>query len=202
MKKTLKYIGFWLVQCTWGIVMTLIGALVTLVLIIAGKKPKHLGPVVYTEVGKYWGGLELGGFFLVCENSGSHTKLHEAGHGLQNMIWGPLFPFVVAIPSATRYWLRNCTGQINKSMFAFVYMLVTLVVTTGIICLAQFVLNWAWLVYVAEAFRAYFLCVTIWMAAFEIPKYDQKTPYYYDDIWFEGQATRWGEKHFTKYIQK
>lgn len=28
---------------------------------------------------------------------------HELGHTLQNCLLGPLFPFIVAIPSATRW---------------------------------------------------------------------------------------------------
>ncbi len=32
---------------------------------------------------------------------------HEFGHTVQNCLFGPLFPFLVAIPSATRYWLRE-----------------------------------------------------------------------------------------------
>ena len=59
----------------------------------------------YKTVGKDWGGLDLGCFFLCGENCQYEQLLgHEAGHGLQNIIWGPLFPFVIAIPSAIRYW--------------------------------------------------------------------------------------------------
>ena len=32
---------------------------------------------------------------------------HESGHGIQNAIMGPLFIFLVAIPSAARYWYRE-----------------------------------------------------------------------------------------------
>lgn len=64
---------------------------------------------VYGIVGKSWGGLEMGCFFFCCEQSANSDYLrnHECGHGLQNIIFGPLMPFIVGIPSAVRYWYRH-----------------------------------------------------------------------------------------------
>lgn len=199
--RTLKTIGFWFVQCTWGCIMTLIGAIVTLGLIIFAKaKPYHIGPVVYTKFGHNWGGVELGGFFVCCHESAEHTKLHESGHSLQNMIWGPLTPFVVCIPSATRYWLREFDGHLKKSLFNLFYLLSALALTTLLAVLFGPVIpGLKWLTILCEVLRIYFLLVSIWMSTIEIPKYD-KGYVPYDSIWFEGQATRWGEKVFSKYL--
>ena len=35
------------------------------------------------------------------------TNNHEYGHTFQNAILGPFFIFIVAIPSAIRYWYRE-----------------------------------------------------------------------------------------------
>lgn len=194
--KTLKNIGFWICQCTWGIIMTLIGAVVTLVLILAGKKPEHLGPVVYTRVGHNWGGISLGGFVLCDEQAPQATLYHEAGHSLQNIILGPLFPFLVAIPSATRYWLRTFNTHLKKSLFNLFYLLIALALTTlGAIIFGPIVPGFKWLTIVFEVLRIYFLLISIWMSAIEIPKYD-KGYVNYDAIWFEGLATKWGNKYF------
>ena len=199
-KKILSYIVYWFIQCTWGCIMTLIGAIVTLSLMIfAKKKPQTVGPVVYTVVGKGWGGVELGGFFLCSEGSGPHTKCHEAGHSLQNMIWGPLMPFVVCIPSATRYWLREFETHLGKSLFNLFYLLAAVILTTGLACITGAWLHIKWLTILIEVIRLYFLCVSIWMSSTEIPKYDRGYVDY-DSIWFEGQATRWGEKVFGKFF--
>jgi hypothetical protein len=32
---------------------------------------------------------------------------HECGHGLQNIMFGPLFIFIIFIPSCIRYWYRE-----------------------------------------------------------------------------------------------
>lgn len=99
--------AFYILNVTWGLPMTLIGALVALVLIISGHKPKRWGGCIYFNVGKSWGGLELGLFFLTDERDSTHTKNHEFGHGLQNAMYGVLMPFMICIPSAVRYWYRE-----------------------------------------------------------------------------------------------
>lgn len=107
MKKIFTYIGYWVWSLTWGCIMTTIGLLVALVLLITGHKPHFFGPNIYFKVGSGWGGVEFGPIFVVCDNASMHTIYHEAGHGLQNLIWGPLMPFVICIPSAVRYWYRE-----------------------------------------------------------------------------------------------
>lgn len=120
MKKALFYI----LSFTWGLPMTLIGLVVSLVLVIAGYKPKKHGWCYYFEVGKGWGGLELGAIFLTSKSAQESTRNHEHGHALQNCIWGPLFPFVIAIPSAIRYWYRNIRtrmGLENKTPYSSIW---------------------------------------------------------------------------------
>jgi hypothetical protein len=34
-----------------------------------------------------------------------------------------------------------------------------------------------------------------WLWCVEIPQYEQRPYPKYDDIWFEGQATRWGREY-------
>ena len=105
--KVLKAIGFWLVSLTWGSPMTLYGAAVALALLVSGHRPRLFRYFVCFEVGEHWGGFEAGGFFVVNRGAGDALKQHEAGHGLQNLLFGPLMPFVVSIPSAIRYWVRR-----------------------------------------------------------------------------------------------
>lgn len=125
---------YYILNFTWGLPMNLIGAIVALALILTKHKPKKHCGCIYFEVGKSgWGGLELGCFFLCSPGASLHTKNHEYGHSLQNALWGPLFPFVIAIPSAIRYHYRNL--ELKQG-------------------------------------------------------YQLRTQY--DDIWFEGQATKWG----------
>lgn len=58
-----------------------------------------------------WGGLNLGavsfcgGYTTKCQNLNwfEHTRRHEFGHSLQNIVFGPFQIFLVAIPSAIRY---------------------------------------------------------------------------------------------------
>lgn len=103
----MKAIGYWFLQLTWGCLLTIVGGIVTLVLFLFGFRPKVFGYSIYIEVGRHWGGLNLGGFFFIQKDGNLHLKQHEYGHGFQNIFLGPLMPFLIAIPSAIRYHYRK-----------------------------------------------------------------------------------------------
>lgn len=105
---------FYLLSFTWGLPMTLLGCLATLVLMLVGKKPKKYGWCWYFEIGSCWGGINLGPVFLVCKGASEWTKVHEVGHAVQNIRYGLLMPFLVGIPSATRYWYREIRRRIGR----------------------------------------------------------------------------------------
>ena len=116
MKLIFKRILFYIISFTWGGVMTTIGLVFLLVTLPFGKFGVYHGRI-YKRIGKNWGGVELGCFFL-CDNSADEYLLaHESGHGLQNCLWGPLMPFVICIPSAIRYWYREFLWRFNKEKF-------------------------------------------------------------------------------------
>lgn len=98
---------YYVLNLTWGLPMTLLGAIVAIVLLIIGKKPKRHGGCWYFNVGKSWGGCELGLFFLTDSQDNDSVKTHEFGHSIQNARFGLLMPFIVCIPSAVRYWYRE-----------------------------------------------------------------------------------------------
>lgn len=131
----IKRILFYILSFTWGIIMSLIGGVV---MILPFGKLHIFHGRVYKTYKQGWGGVNFGCFFMCGEDCQYDSLMgHECGHGLQNIIWGPLFPFVISIPSAIRYWYREL-------------------------------------------------------------KYNKKglrPSTSYDDIWFEGQATNWGQKY-------
>lgn len=116
MKLIFKRILFYILSFTWGGLMSFIGLLVLLFTLPFGKFGVYHGRI-YKRIGKNWGGLELGCFFLCDETAPESTLAHEAGHGLQNCLWGPLMPFVICIPSATRYWYRTILQQKNYAKY-------------------------------------------------------------------------------------
>lgn len=114
--KILLGILYWVIQLTWGALLTYPGLIITAFCIIFLKgKPHKNGFSYIVEVGGNWGGLEIGAVAL-CGSYASpdrgcydlkwfdHTRKHEFGHTIQQLIFGPLQLFVVGIPSATRYW--------------------------------------------------------------------------------------------------
>lgn len=133
---------FYILSYAWGFPMTLIGIGATIVLKIKGCKFQRHGWCHHYECGHNWGGVNFGPVFITAIGASEHTKNHEHGHALQNCIWGPLMPFVIAIPSALRYWVRRLRKDKNK----------------------------------------------------ELPAYDS--------IWFEGQASKWGNAFMKQLKEK
>lgn len=96
---------YYILNLTWGLLMNIIGGIVALVLMCTGHKPIRCGTCIRFVVGKHWGGLNLGLFFITDAMQDGHTLKHEFGHSVQNAMYGLLYPFIVAIPSAIRYWV-------------------------------------------------------------------------------------------------
>lgn len=114
MKQPFSKLTFYILSWTWGIIMTLIGSVVALILILIGYKPIKNIYGWYFEIGNYWGGVDLGYISIIQKNSSQYLKHHEFGHAVQNCIFGPLFPFMIAIPSAIRYWYRTIREKLGK----------------------------------------------------------------------------------------
>lgn len=139
MKTFLKRVLFYFLSFTWGIIMTFFGAIAMIIFAFMGRVKTYHGRL-YAHIGEGWGGVSLGCFFICSDDcQEDYIQSHECGHGLQNIIWGPLFLFVVAIPSFARYWYREWVVKTGRKQYG------------------------------------------------QLPAYD--------DIWFEDQATKWGEKY-------
>jgi len=140
MKNFLKGLVFWLLSLTWGIVMTTVGLVIALALMITGHKPKRFHHYIWFEVKSIGGGCSLGGVILTGPTPYLSTLRHEAGHGIQNIIFGPIHVFI-SIHSFIRCMYYNKHIKNNTA-------------------------------------------------------YKLKP---YDSIWFEGQATKLGNKYFPKF---
>lgn len=103
---------YYILQFTWGLPRTVFGgllALIAFILKLCGLKV-HFGKyfwIGYAKIGPdYWGGLDTGLFFFRDQKSVDfNLRSHEWGHTFQNLWLGPLFIFLVAIPSAIRWWI-------------------------------------------------------------------------------------------------
>lgn len=194
--KSVKTILYWVISFTWGCLMTIFGCFVALALLITGHKPHIFHYSVYFVVGNNWGGFEAGCFFVVDNSQYHSTKRHEHGHGIQNLMLGPLMPFLVSIPSAFRYWFREVGTTLKRRI---VYTVLTTLITSligAIFIVCGIVFNIVWLWAVGIAWAIYFIAVCgIWQAC-EIPKYSKTPAPLYSDFWPEGWADKLGAKYF------
>ena len=90
MKKAL----FILLQCTWGLLQTLIGFGFFLAL---RKRPHRMYRGCIDTQWNHTGGLSLGLFIFTPPDSQSNADLirvHEYGHAIQSLVLGPFMLFV------------------------------------------------------------------------------------------------------------
>lgn len=105
-KRYLSKTEFYILSFTWGIIMTTLGCLVSIVLIIFGFKPQKNSYGWVFHVGNGGSGVSFGPLAIVQKPASEYILQHEFGHAIQNCIFGPFKPFLVSIPSAIRYWYR------------------------------------------------------------------------------------------------
>ena len=113
---------YYILACTWGILSTFIGILITGVLALAKAFSAnitffHFNWIYGIRVGSdFWGGLGLGLMFCRDQKSGDNSYIndHEFGHTFQNCLFGIFLPFVVAMPSTIRFWHRKIRARKGK----------------------------------------------------------------------------------------
>lgn len=99
--------------------MTLIGAIIALGCLITGHKPKMFHHNVYFTFGEGGWGFNCGAFFFLSKDAEIIAmKQHEAGHGIQNIIFGVFMPFIVALPSVIRFWWREYLVKSGKNRYS------------------------------------------------------------------------------------
>lgn len=194
--KTLRLILFYLLSCTWGILTTLSGAIVALVLMITGHKPKKFGSCWCFPMTDSWG-LELGLFFITNKKMSKSLCCHEVGHQLQTCMFGPLQIFLVTIPSAIRYNLRNIKTYENKRKFSMWFGVISFSITLAMI-IAHVFLHQLWFSILTLFLIVYLSSLSIWVNT-ESEQYENRPYPMYDDVWFEGDATKRGIEFINKY---
>jgi hypothetical protein len=99
--KILKYILFYTVQFTWGLLQNILGFCLFIKYRNCRHEFYHGAALTYHE--ENWGGISLGIFTFVNGKRNAEwvrsTKVHEFGHTVQSLILGPLYLFVIGIPS-------------------------------------------------------------------------------------------------------
>ena len=99
-----------------------------------------------------------------------------------------------------RYWLFDCknqTGRIKVTgwlLFPLLlaYVLVFITLKYREISLFFLISN-----IIGQVIFYYLALLELWLNAFEIPKYEIKIPDY-DEIWFEGLATKLGQERWPE----
>lgn len=103
MKKVRAFL-FYLDQFTWGILQNIVGFIGFMIMKAKGCEHEkfHRSYITYIEK-KNFGGVSIGIFiFINASKTGDvrhDIRVHEYGHTIQSAILGPIWPFVIALPS-------------------------------------------------------------------------------------------------------
>lgn len=96
----MKKILYLLVQCTWGLLATLVGFF----FFLANVKHEHKWYRCAIDTKwNHWGGLSLGLFIFTPKDDVSNAqeiRVHEYGHTIQNLVMGPFMFFLGLISVA------------------------------------------------------------------------------------------------------
>lgn len=109
-----------LLQFTWGILQNLAGLVMFLACKMLGCKSKKYKNAVVTKWNNKYGSVSLGMFLFVTDDEDETLVAHEYGHSLQSLFLGPLFFFVIGIPSIC--WAAfgdNYRKKHNKTYYEF-----------------------------------------------------------------------------------
>ena len=90
--KTLKNILLWI----WQFPQHIVGLLI--LLFIKGESKHRFDGITYYYYDPFPGGISLGNYMILGDNWSQSIK-HEYGHTLQSRMLGPLYLFVVGLPS-------------------------------------------------------------------------------------------------------
>lgn len=119
--RILLQVGVVFLHWTWGILQTFVGFLVFLCTL---NRPHYWKDgAVITEIKGKWGGVTIGMFVFVDggitdDNPAENfTIKHEYGHTLQSILLGPLWIFIIAIPSLI--WAGFCSEYRLKHKMSY-----------------------------------------------------------------------------------
>lgn len=97
----MKKFLFWFIQCTWGILQTLVGVILLLVMsdkIIDCKLHRKASASIVLN-SRLHGAVSLGAFIICFYEPDEETLNHEYGHCIQSLILGPLYLIAIGLPS-------------------------------------------------------------------------------------------------------
>lgn len=99
----MKKFLFYLIEFTWALPQNLVGGIAYLILSRKHEHERfHNSVITYVEK-KGFGGVSIGIFIFINPDKKQDllhdVRIHEYGHTIQSLFLGPVWPFIIALPS-------------------------------------------------------------------------------------------------------
>lgn len=109
----MKKFFFWLIQWTWGFPQTLIGCIHRLCTLnsVVDYHSLKCTTVYFAKSKRISGAVSIGPFITCYNYLDAMVCAHEYGHSIQSLILGPLWLFIIGIPSLV--W-AGCFGKYRQ----------------------------------------------------------------------------------------
>lgn len=98
---------FWILSLTWGIIQTILGAIVAAGYLIIGREHTTYRSAIWIYRNNAASAFSLGPFIFANDYTSEEILQHEFGHSVQNIWYGPFALLCVSIPSMVRFWWRQ-----------------------------------------------------------------------------------------------
>lgn len=194
----LKMFFFYLLSFTWGLPLTLIGAIVSGILLLLGYKPKLYCGQIYFETKTHWDGISLGIFFISAKDCDLEDKQRLVGHGVLNTFAGAFTLFVITIPLLLRALLSQLSDYNQKRKVAGTMFLCTEGVAMVSCTIGYFFSEL--LMHIFCCVIVYIIPLSIWFLAQELPRHLlEKESYKMHPTLADKTAIKLGKKFTLKF---
>jgi hypothetical protein len=122
----MKKFLFYLIQFTWALPQNLVGCVAYLILSRKHKHERFHNSFVTYISKKNFGGVSIGIFIFINPDRQPDwlhdTRIHEYGHTIQSLFLGPVWPFVIAIPSVVWCGLPALINYRKKNNVSYYWL--------------------------------------------------------------------------------
>jgi hypothetical protein len=186
----LKKLLFWIGSFTWGILLTLPGAIMALVFALRGGKPLKVRTTFIFKVKIKGVSFSLGPFIVATEGYTQEQVFRLVGNSIQNSIYGPFYFFLIVVPKLIMSSISRIYDLADRASCLAGICLVMLAIVSLTLFIIGLVFSSIILMLSSLAWAGYCLYLFFWLSNFMAQENKDSSKF----IWFDSQALSLGKE--------